>query len=70
MQSSHENQYYDGDEFNYLLNRVFENCSVNDFSVIHVNIRFMRTNGDAHVVYLSLLQREFDIVCFTEIWVK
>ena len=45
-----KNQYYDRGEFN----RVFGNCSVNNFSVIHVNIRSMGANSDALVVYLSL----------------
>ena len=48
---------------------VFGNCSVKYFGVIHVNIRSMGANGDALVVYLSLLHREFDIVCLTETWV-
>ena len=51
LQTSHENQYYDSDEFN----RLFGNGRVNDFSVIHVNIRSMGVSYycDALVVYLS-----------------
>ena len=52
------------------INRVFGNCSVNDFSVIRVNyIRSMGATGDALVGYLSLLHRKFDIVFLTETWV-
>ena len=63
-----ENQYYDVDEFNSECS--VNGCGVNDLSVIHVNVRSLRKNGDPLSVYLSLLRRKFDIICLSETWLK
>ena len=38
-----------------------------DFGVIHVNIRSVSVNGDALSAYLSMLNREFDVMCLSGI---
>ena len=59
-------QYYDSGKFN----SVFSVNGTRDFSVIHVNIRSISANGDALSVYLSTLNREFDVICLSETWVR
>ena len=49
-------------------NDTFIGDDMNDFNVLHVNIRSLNTNGEYLVVYLSLFNREFDVVCLTETW--
>ena len=66
LQTSRENQYFDSDKFN----RVFFSDGGRDLSLIHLNIRSIRANGDAFILYLSLLKRKFDVICLTETWVK
>ena len=58
-------QYYDCEKFN----DTFTGDSVNDFSVLHVNIRSLNANGESLVVHLSLFNCEFDVACLTETWV-
>ena len=60
------NQSYDSGKLNSVL-RV--NGAI-DFSVIHVNIRSISANGDALSVYLSTLNRELDVICLSETWVR
>ena len=61
-------QYYDNERFNTIFG--VNDSSVNDFSVIHVNIRSLNANGNDLNVYLSLLNLKFDVVCLSETWVK
>ena len=64
INDSRIDQFYDCQKFN----DTFIDDSVNDFSVLHVNIRSLNENGESIVVYLSLFNHEFD-VCMTETWV-
>ena len=57
-------QYYNYEKFN----NTFIGDGVNDFSVLHVNIRSLNANGES-LVYLSLFNRKFD-VWLTETWVR
>ena len=63
LNDSRIEQYYDCEKFN---NSIIGN-GVNDFSVLHVNIRSLNANGES-VVHLSSFNCEFD-VCLTETWV-
>ena len=37
-----------------------------DFGVIHVNMRSVSVNVDALSAYLSMLNREFDVICLSD----
>ena len=64
LQTSRENQYFDSDKFN----SVFCSDGAKDFSILHLNIRSIRANGDALILYLSSLNSKFDVICLTETW--
>ena len=66
LHSSSEQQYYDSDKFN----STFNLNTRNDLSIIHANIRSLSANGDMFVGFLSLLNRSFDVICFTETWLS
>ena len=66
LNDSQIEQYYSSDRFN----SVFSSGSMNDLSIIHLNIRSLGANGDILNAYLSLLKLNFDIVCLTETWVS
>ena len=57
--SKNNNQYYDNERFNGIFS--VNDSNVNDFSVIHVNIRCLNANGNDLNVYLSLLNIKFDV---------
>ena len=59
--SRNNNQYYDNERFNSIFG--VNGSSVNDFSVIHVNIRSLNANRSDLNVYLSSLNIKFDVVC-------
>ena len=63
---NNSDQYYDNGKFNSVLSL----NGTKDFSVIHVNIRYISANGDALSVYLSTLNREFDVICLSETWMR
>ena len=52
--------------FSEKCNNVFCRDGSRNFSIIHFNIRSIKANGDALIVYLLLLKRKFDVICLTE----
>ena len=58
--------YYDTSKFN----SKFNNLSLNDLSVIHVNIRSLPRNATTLVAYLSTLNCKFSVICFSETWLN
>ena len=59
-------QYYTTEEFNLK----FPSNNKKDLSIFHINIRSLNKNGDELIAYLSLLKRDFDIICLTETWIS
>ena len=45
-------------------------CKLNSkcFSILHLNIRFLKKNFDSFKLFLSSLSFEFSIICFCETW--
>ena len=66
LRDTFSSQYYDTEKFNSELCR----SSEDDFSIIYVNVRSLRMNGDALEGYLSVLKRKFDIICLCETWIN
>ena len=62
LQNSRINQYYDTESFNGLVS----NFNQRDFSVMHLNIKSIKANGDSLLSFVSTLNYKFDIVCVTE----
>ena len=58
--------YYDAEKFN----SKFNSMSLNDLSIIHVNIRSLPRNGITLVAYLRTLNHKFSLICFTETWLN
>ena len=58
--------YYDTAKFN----SKFNNMSLNDLSIIHVNIRSLPRNGITLLAYLRTLNHKFSLICFTETWLN
>ena len=48
----------------------FSEYGVNNFSILHLNIRSFNKNFDSLQVYLHLLKFKFSVLCFTETWTK
>ena len=65
INDNHYNQYFDSSTFN---NLQLDNGS--NFSVIHLNIRSLKKNGETFEAYLSTLNCKFDVICLTETWSK
>ena len=57
-----DNQYFDYCRFN----DVFSMNAGRDLSIMHLNIRSISRNGDCLISYLSLLNRNFDVICLSE----
>ena len=65
VNESNLKQYYTEDEFN----NKFSSRNINDFSVLHVNIRSINKNGDELLIYLESIDKKFDIICLSETWI-
>ena len=65
------NEYFNSDSFNnYIIN---ENLQLNNFenlSLIHLNIRSIKANGDNFISYLETINLKFDLICLSETWIN
>ena len=63
LNNPEHSDYYSIDEFN-------ENCvtKVNDFNIIHCNIRSLYAHHDEFLALLRALRVKFYILCFSESW--
>ena len=58
---------YDSAKFN---NTYSQDYNINDFSLIHLNIRSLPRNGNNFTAYLEMLQIKFSIICLSETWLS
>ena len=65
LNDNHYDQYFDSSAFN---NLQLDNNS--NFSVMHLNIRSLKKNGETFEAYISTLKLKFDVICLTETWSK
>ena len=58
------NQYYDASK----LNSAVPSDLNGSLSVIHLNIRSLKANGEDFIAYLATLRVTFDVICLSETW--
>ena len=58
--------YYNVETFN----SKFNDLNQTDLSIIHLNIRSLAANGDDFNSYISMLNLNFDVICFSETWIN
>ena len=65
LNNDEECKYYDSDKFNQEIRN-----NHNSLSIINFNIRSLTANIDTFNAFLSTLNTNFDILCFTESWLN
>lgn len=65
LDSNKRSQYYDVSSLANL-----EPTSSRDLSVMHLNIRSLNAHFDEFVALVQLLPIKFDVICFTESWLR
>ena len=73
--SNYEGLQYGRSECNYFNTTRFNednSLAINNKNLcaIHVNIRSLTSNGDTFIAYLDTLKLKFDIICFSETWLR
>ena len=43
---------------------------MNTLTLIHLNIRSIKANGDNFVSYLENINLKFDVICLSETWIN
>ena len=59
-------QYFDSNSFKASQ----ANSSCEDFSVIYLNVNFLRANGDKFLSFLSTIDHKFDVISLSETYLK
>ena len=65
LNSTNSSKYYEIEHYNKL-----EIDTNTDFSLLNFNIRSLSANFDLFNGFLSLLDSKFDVITFTESWLK
>ena len=58
---------YDSTKFNSVYSHEYK---LEDFSMIHLNIRSLPRNGNNFIAYLETIQIKFNVICLTETWLN
>ena len=69
LRSDAQYQLYNSVTLDDILSNGF-NADNSSLSVLHLNIRSMHKNLDALLVHLGTISIEFDVICFSETWMR